>query len=216
MIDSDDPDNLMENIWFTIKCPMRKFYSTNKIRNVEIWSSILNNLKLNKQYDDIANKITKYFMIFMVDFMESYKNHEYNYNYFYGNIILKNIKRWEKESIKFKIDNNNYNNYINIVSLFRVFMSMLKISKTNDEVLLKYFINITNLLANQNYDNFIIYALSNNKPVILDSINSIVDYNIHINLVKIIPDILKYPRISFLTICKKFNNKINYIDYNNE
>jgi len=196
-----DPDYLMESIWFTVSCSMQKFYKQIKQKqNIEKWSDILNKLNTEKKYKEIAKNIMNFFAIFLIDYMKNYK--VIVDNMYDGNIILTNIKRWDKECQKINIDKlEKYNNAIN---LFKIFLAIFKINKM--EPCLKKFENIDDLIIFVEYDDFIIFALNNNKSSILDSLANISTEKLVYKLIlNLYPDVAKYPLIKFKTLCNKFN-----------
>jgi hypothetical protein len=196
-----DPDYLMESIWFTVNCSMQKFYRQIKQKHcIDKWSVILNKLNEEKKYEDIAKNIMNFFAIFLIDYMKNYNL--IVDNIYDGNIILTNIKRWEKESLKISI--NKLDNYNTIINYFKIFIAIFKINK-NDPIL-QLFKNIDDLVIFENINDFIIFALKNNKPLILDSLANIFTYGLLFDaIITIYPIMNKYQQIKFTTLCNKFN-----------
>ena len=67
----EEPDYLIEKFWMGFKVAMIKFYKRIGCipRPINYWSSILNNYKINKNYDKIQETIYQYITLYMLDMM---------------------------------------------------------------------------------------------------------------------------------------------------
>jgi len=177
----NDPDYNIELFWYGFKQSMINFYNKQEYyEHINMWSDILNILKKDKKYDIIELKIREYMSLYAFDLINS-KN---NISYYHDDILLSNIKRWNKISIMF-----NFNESIVYSRILIIFLIYLKIKKMNCFDFLQNLQSIENLLENNNFDIFIIFAFENNKPNILELLKTIPNYDIIENIKKLYPDI---------------------------
>lgn len=116
-LNKNDPDYQIEDFWYGLKNSMKKFYKTYnfKIDKVDIWSKKLNEYKKNKEYSLIEATIKDCIANYAIDIM---KNDIYT-DYSYSNILMTNMKRWEKIANKFHFGNSQTNKII--YSLFEAY-----------------------------------------------------------------------------------------------
>jgi hypothetical protein len=184
----DKPDKYIEEYWIDFKKSMYNFYKNHTIsRNINKWSNILNYNQEIQNYDEIESKIRDYIFLYAIDVIKSK-------NKYYFHILHTNIKRWNKISEKYKFDDCNNETHKIIFVLIDIYNKVI-----NDNVLL--FEDIEIYILNRNFNDFIKYAIENNKPSILNELSKI------INVKDIINDIynIKCGNISFIKLIKKIN-----------
>lgn len=166
----NDPDYEVENFWLNFKDSMNNFYKASKIPNRPIiqWSYELNILKSLKQYMEIEYNIKNYISLYAIDVMRI--NSEYHYG-----ILMTNINRWNAISEHFNY-NSNKTKYHNIIFLL---LDLYKISEKSEY--LNLFTMLELYIMYEDFTPFIRFAISNNKPSILDKISKYCDIYKKIN-----------------------------------
>lgn len=116
-LNKNDPDYQIEDFWYGLKNSMKKFYKSYnlKIDKVDKWSKKLNDYKIKKEYSLIEATIKDCIANYAIDIMQ---NDIYT-DYSYSNILMTNMKRWEKISNKFHFGNSQTNKII--YSLFEAY-----------------------------------------------------------------------------------------------
>lgn len=97
-----------------------------------------------------------------------------------GNILQTNFKRWNKNCKMFNYVSQD--SYIKSVNIFYIFITILKVNPNSN--LLNNFKNINQMLNKNNYYDFVVFALDNYKPGILEKLNEIKDYDIKSDILK--------------------------------
>ena len=201
---TERPDKHIEEFWLGFKKSMYNFYKDKKIvRPINIWSENLNMLKDLKDYNNIEKKIRDYISLYAIDIIRCKEIR-------YFKIMLTNIKRWNKISEKFSL-NNIDNNYYNIIFLIIDIYKTIIVSNSHnnlediDNIQVKtLFDDVELLIINKDFTKIIKYSIDNNKSSILDKINKYFDIKI---IIKEIYDIDKLPnKISskkLITLIKK-------------
>ena len=121
------PDHDIEEYWLYVKQSMHNFYGQTKLlpRPIEKWSAMLNQLQKEKKYIDIECHIMKYLSLYSIDLLRFG-------NQYYINILITNLKRWDKITEKYKFFSNhddklNSENEKNIaIVLLEIVYSLLK------------------------------------------------------------------------------------------
>lgn len=208
----DDPDYHIELFWYNFKESMINFYSSgyrssypNKnYEHINIWSNKLNQLKMDKKYSEIENNIRNYISLYSLDLIK------YSDTIYHDSILVSNIKRWDKISDMFNFEKSP--NHNKIIQLFYIFLTLKENEVSKDQI--KLYIDKLNIykITNDNiddiildhkeqyYDDFIIYALTNNKPRILELLKII-------NSNKLKNDITRlYPNLKFNINSKMIKN----------
>jgi hypothetical protein len=199
-----DPDYLIEMFWFGFKQSMRNFYETidgyaAKYETFVVhWSNTLNNYKSNKDYMNIEHSIREYMSIYSFDLIK-YSKSEYH-----DNIFITNIKRWNDISNSF-----NFNNSVKHSKIVILFMIYLQIKVLNDYDFLNKLQPIEEILKTENYDDFILYSITNNKPSILELIKKIPECNIYENIKKLYPTIQIKDNLSPIKIIQFIKKNLN-------
>jgi hypothetical protein len=199
-----DPDYMIELYWFGFKQSMRNFYETidgyaaKYEQFVVHWSNTLNNYKSNKDYMNIEHSIREYMSIYSFDLIK-YSKSEYH-----DNIFITNIKRWNDIS-----DSFNFNNSVKHSKIVILFMIYLQIKVLNDYDFLNKLVPIEEILETKNYDDFILYAITNNKPSILELVKKIPEYNIYENIKKLYPTIQIKDNLSPIKIIQTIKKNLN-------
>jgi len=161
------PDHDIEEYWLYVKQSMHNFYSQTKLlpRPIEKWSDVLNQLQKAKKYIDIEFHIMKYLSLYSIDLLRLG-------NQYYINILITNLKRWDKITGKYKFfsrhdDNANGITDKNIaIVLLEIVYSLLK-SETDFSDL---FDDIELYIIYEDFEKLITFAVTHNKPSILDKL----------------------------------------------
>jgi len=205
-LNKNDPDYQIEDFWYGLKNSMKNFYKSNglKVRNIQLWSDKLNEYKKDKNYSSIEESIKEYITVYAVDIMKYDKLNDC----FHSNILLTNIKRWDKISNKFHFENLEKNKQI-----FILFEAFNCIKCKMDEKLypiLELFYDLNTIILSD-YAYLIILSLELGQAKMLDCICKIIGYQ---KLSQVIQD--QYPefinneiQISGIKLCKKYKNYIN-------
>ena len=154
------PDHDIEQFWIMYKRSMYNFYSkcSEIKRPIELWCSNLNGLQLIRQYDEIEENIYNYISLYAIDLMRM--NDRYH-----TNILVSNIKRWNKLSKEYKIS-ERHNKYHNIVFvLLDIFQSVPSDIETRD-----IFSQIELLLLYKDFRELIRVSIENKKVGILEKL----------------------------------------------
>lgn len=154
------PDHDIEQFWIMYKRSMYNFYSkySEIKRPIELWCSNLNGLQLIRQYDEIEENIYNYISLYAIDLMRM--NDRYH-----TNILVSNIKRWNKLSKEYKIS-ERHNKYHNIVFvLLDIFQSVPSDIDTRD-----IFSQIELLLLYKDFRELIRVSIENKKVGILEKL----------------------------------------------
>ena len=195
----NDPDYNIELFWYGFKQSMINFYNKQEYYEyINVWSDILNILKKDKKYDIIELKIREYMSLYAFDLI----NNKNNISYYHDDILLSNIKRWNRISSMF-----NFNESIVYSRILIIFLIYLKIKKMNCFDFLQNLQSIENFLENNNFDIFIIFAFENNKPNILELLKTIPNYDIIENIKKLYPDIKINNMMRMVKIITYYNSK---------
>jgi len=179
MINPDDPDYQIELFWYGFKTSMYNFYNTYRIphNHIQKWSDTLNELKKNKQYNDIERDIRDYMAHYSFDLTR-----QHNSNY-YDQILISNIKRWDKISNKYKF--KSCEKYNKIILLFYIYN---EIKQDGDIINFKEQIrDIDYTNSTNDFDSIIHYAVLMNKSKILEKLRLIPGYNTIENIKRLYP-----------------------------
>lgn len=197
-----DPDFQFEDFWYTFKQSMINFYYFIKkdSSNVELWSNNLNQLKTNKKYCDIEKNIRDYMGIYALDLIK------YKESLYYDNLLITNIKRWNKISTA-----HNFCNSIPHSKILCVFLIISEIK--NDKTLSNYLYcvnSIEKIIQMNDFDLFLKIGIENFKTKILDELRKIPDYNFNKNLKRLFPTLEFNPSTKSIKICQMYKkNNIN-------
>lgn len=172
------PDHDIEEYWLYVKQSMHNFYGQTKLlsRPIEKWSIVLNQLQKAKKYIDIEFHIMKYLSLYSIDLLRLG-------NQYYINILITNLKRWDKitEKYKFfsqqddKLNKENSKEKNIAIILLEIVYSLLK-SETDFSDL---FDDIELYIIYEDFEKLITFAVTHNKPSILDKL---IDYD-YLNIV---------------------------------
>lgn len=161
------PDHDIEVYWLYVKQSMLNFYSQHKLiqRPVEKWSATLNLLQTAQNYKEIEKKIMQYLSLYSIDLLRLG-------NQYYINILITNLKRWDKITDKYKFfdkddkyDKSDKETNIALV-LLEIVYSLAK-SKTPFEDL---FEDIELYIIYEDFAKMIDFAVIHNKPSIIDNL----------------------------------------------
>lgn len=191
-LNKNDPDYDIEYFWYGFKQSMINFYIKHNLNYIHIyeWSNILNKLKINKNYNDIEISIREYILIYAKCILK----HSFDLSYYDDDILISNIKRWNKISFNYNFEKSARHN-----TLLIIFLVLLEIKKSkkniNDNIEFIDYMNnkyddVDDIINTNNYDDFIIYAFNKNKSKILELLKTISNYDLF-NRIKIL-----FPKIN--------------------
>ena len=160
------PDHDIEVFWLNVKQSILNFYSQHKLiqRPVEKWSNTLNLLQKDKKYKEIEHKIMQYLSLYSIDLLRLG-------NQYYINILMTNLKRWDKLTDKYKFfdkddtDDNNKETNIALI-LLEIVYSLLKSATPLKDL----FEDIELYIIYEDFTKLIEFSVSHNKPSILDKL----------------------------------------------
>jgi hypothetical protein len=161
------PDHDIEEYWLYVKQSMHNFYGQTKLlpRPIENWSAALNQLQKGKKYIDIEFHIMKYLSLYSIDLLRLG-------NQYYINILITNLKRWDKITEKYKFFSRHDDKSTGItdkniaIVLLEIVYSLLK-SETDFSDL---FDDIELYIIYEDFEKLIKFAVTHNKPSILDKL----------------------------------------------
>lgn len=109
-LNKNDPDYQIEDFWYILKNSMNNFYKLYNIKldKVVMWSNKLNEYKKKKEYSLIEASIKDCIAKYAVDIMQN----DIVSDYTHSNILLTNMRRWEKISNKFHFGDSQNNKTI--------------------------------------------------------------------------------------------------------
>jgi hypothetical protein len=191
-MDDNKPDKYIEEYWYNLKKSMNNFYKKyNYSRNIDKWSNILNYNQEIQNYDEIERRIRDYIFLYALDVIKSKNKYHFH-------ILYTNIKRWNKIGKKYNFIDCNSDTHKIVFILIDIYNKVIN-DIINDNILL--FEDIEIYILNRNFDDFIRFAINNNKPGILNDLSNIV------NVKNIISDIygIDCGNMSFNKIIKKIN-----------
>jgi hypothetical protein len=199
----NDPDYIIELYWFGFKNSMINFYNTIKgyIANddhIILWSHTLNNYKSAKDYKNIELSIREYMSVYAFDLIK-YSKSEHS-----DNIFIKNIKRWNEISDAF-----NFEKSIKHTKIIILFMIYLQIKVIGHIDFLDRLMPIEKIIEDCNYDEFIIYSITNNKPSVLELVKKFPEYNIYENIKRLYPTITIQNNLSSVKIIQSIKKNLN-------
>jgi hypothetical protein len=211
-----DPDYEIELFWYSFKESMYNFYnllnnnisehrnnniSEHRNNNIFEWSKELNFLKQQKKYDDIQLNIKKYMSIYALDLIT------YSDLLYHDSIFVANIRRWNKITNNYILLNNSEIIEDKKIKFFFIFFSLkqhnISIADINK---LK---NYDKIFIDNNYDDFIIYSLENNKPKILELLKDINSKKLENDIKRLLPKFKFNINSKMVKNCQKYKN-INF------
>jgi hypothetical protein len=179
-------DYMIEEFWLDLKKSILNFYHDFKIlsRPVDIWSNKLNDLQKKKEYILIESNIRDYMSLYAIDLLR-------NNSCYHIHILITNIKRWNtiaKNNSKFDIQSDC--KYINIVFLLIDLYNIINVKTNNHSIiendLISLFSTVELYIIHEDFKQFIDYAISHNKPSIIDKINEFENQSNNVNSIKYI------------------------------
>ncbi len=161
-------DYYIEQFWLDFKQSMNNFYFIYKIlsRPINIWSNKLNELQKNHKYLLIETNIRDYISLYAIDVLRFHDN-------YHMGILITNIKRWNTLANKMNNFETTDTKYINtvflLIDIYNSFTN--KCTFMNDDIIY-LFSTVEYYILYENFTEFIDYAIKNNKPGVIDKINS--------------------------------------------
>ena len=188
------PDHDIEEYWIHVKQSMHNFYSQHKLiaRPVEKWSDTLNQLQKAKKYKDIEHKIMQYLSLYSIDLLRLG-------NQYYINILMTNLKRWDKLTDKYKFFDKGDKDTNIVLVLLNIVYSLLRSETPLDDL----FTDIELYIIYEDFTNLIKFAVKNNKPSILDKL---IEYD-SINVINTL-NLLYDANIEWTPSCKLSGKKL--------
>lgn len=198
-INQDDPDYPIELFWYGFKTSMFNFYQHYQLsyKHIEEWSNTLNTLKQYKQYDEIEKHIRDYMSQYAFNLAKTPKSN------YYDQILISNIKRWDKISTMYNF--KNCQKYNKIILLFYIYN---EIKQDTDAMMIQFQDQIKDIdytTTTNDFDSIIYYAIIMNKVKILEKLRLIPGYNL-IETIKIL-----YPTINLQDSNIKMNKLCHLI-----
>lgn len=181
ILNKNDPDYQIELFWYGFKESMINFYKTYDISSTHIneWSTKLNYLKQNKKYNDIESNIRYYMSQYAFQLAK-----QINSNY-YDQILISNIKRWNKISNYYKFKTSD--KYNKIILLFYIYNEIKQDIESNYFHIINS-IDYTNV--SNDFDSIIYYAIKFNKSKILEKLRLVQGHNIVNDIKRLYPDLI--------------------------
>ena len=173
------PDKDIEEFWMTFKCCLKNvFKEYNTDIDIDSFSNILNTYQKEEKYDMIEYTIHT-FMCRLIYIMCKNFMKTSHYIYYLG-IIVTNFNRWGKIRLKYKFFKNTIYNE----NIYYILSCCLKHNiRNNKYISIKkiFFKNIDHIIANNDYNSIIDYAIAIKNYNILDTINKYYDVINYIN-----------------------------------
>lgn len=188
-MNQDDPDYHIEMFWLGFKQSMINLYQHINMNydHIQKWSDTLNMLKANKEYLEIEKNIIEYISYYVFDIIISIYNH--GMLSYHANILISNMKRWNRISNMFNFKNTIYSK---ILIIFMICLEIKQLGKYEiiEKIFLKKNIKVSDILTDDNIiHTFIEFAILNNKSRILNLLRKIPNYNIIDDIRKLYPNI---------------------------
>lgn len=195
-MNSNAPDYHIENFWLGFKQSMINFYISHNMsyNHIKEWSTNLNYLQSKKQYHDIELSIRDHITYYSYDLIK------YSATTHHDDILITNIKRWNRISDMF-----NFNTSVKYSKILIIFMIVLEFKKINEYTLWE------EMIEENSYDMLIIWAFKNNKVKILELIKNIPEYNLIENIRRLYPMIEINDNMKMNKICNQYK-KISSIN----
>lgn len=181
ILNPNDPDYQIELFWYGLKESMFNFYKAYRISapHINEWSIILNNLKKNKKYNEIESNIRDYISQYAFQLARQSNS---NYN---DQILISNIKRWNKISNQYKFTSSE--KYNKIILLFYIYNEIKRDNTSNYFHIIK---SIDYINTSNDFDSIIYYAVNFNKSKILEKLRLVPGHNIVADIKRLYPDLL--------------------------
>jgi hypothetical protein len=178
ILNPNDPDYQIELFWYGLKDSMINFYRAYRISatHIDEWCNHLNKLKLNKKYDDIELNIRDYISQYAFQLARQIKSN------YHDQILISNIKRWDKISTFYKFKCSE--KYNKIILLFYIYNEIKQDAESNYFHIIKS-IDYTN--TSNDFDSIIYYAVNFNKSKILEKLRLVPGHNIINDIKRLYP-----------------------------
>lgn len=158
-------DHDIEQFWLSFKKSMNNFYEIPEHRilrrPIEEWSETLNDLQREKRYNDIEETIKEYISLYAMDLIRCC-------NHYHMNILVTNLKRWNKVAAKYKCNTDGDTRYFNcIFMLLDVCFTLLEQGNRDVKSLFSHY---ELFVLKHDYSGLIKYAVKYNKIGMLDKL----------------------------------------------
>ena len=158
-----NPDFEIEEFWYGFKQSMINYYQyiykKEKITEIKEWSKKLNILQSEKRYEDIEINIQKYIINYAFDLIKN--NAEY-----YPNILLSNIKRWNKISNKYNFNNIENESYSIMYKLFNIYNKIMRRDSIHEYIDIVKDFEID--YKKEVFINLLIFGIKNNEASVVE------------------------------------------------
>lgn len=158
-----NPDFEIEEFWYGFKQSMINYYQyiykKEKITEIKEWSKNLNILQSEKRYEDIEINIQKYIINYAFDLIKN--NAEY-----YPNILLSNIKRWNKISNKYNFNNIENESYNIMYKLFNIYNKIMRRDSIHEYIDIVKDFEID--YKKEVFINLLIFGIKNNEASVVE------------------------------------------------
>lgn len=158
-----NPDFEIEEFWYGFKQSMINYYQyiykKEKITEIKEWSKKLNILQSEKRYEDIEINIQKYIINYAFDLIKN--NAEY-----YPNILLSNIKRWNKISNKYNFNNIENESYNIMYKLFNIYNKIMRRDSIHEYIDIVKDFEID--YKKEVFINLLIFGIKNNEASVVE------------------------------------------------
>jgi len=206
-LNKNDPDYQIEEFWYGFKNSMKNFYKSNSLQipNIQTWCDKLNEYKQHKKYDLIEESIKEFIFVYMCDVMKYDKFNDCSHS----NILMTNIKRWNKIGNKFHFGESEKHKTINI--LFEGFASVKSRLDTNLFPILKLF-KEWDFITSNDYSYLSLLSFELGQIKMLDCIGRIIgNEQIFQFINNTYPNFITSSdkKTSFVKLCKKFKQTYN-------
>ena len=158
-----NPDFEIEEFWYGFKQSMINYYQyiykKEKIIEIKEWSKNLNILQSEKRYEDIEINIQKYIINYAFDLIK-------NKAEYYPNILLSNIKRWNKISNKYNFNNIENEKYNILYKLFNIYNKIIQRDSIYEYIDIVKDFEID--YKKETFINLLIFGIKNNEASVVE------------------------------------------------
>jgi hypothetical protein len=199
ILNQNDPDYHIEQFWYGFKQSMINFYCIIKKSDSHIvsWSATLNRYKAEKNYIQIENCIRDYMTHYAFDLIQ-YSTSTHN-----DDILITNIKRWNRISTGF-----NFITSVQYSKIVIVFMIYLELKNMKEFDFIKSLPPVQEMIEKNDFEQIIMFSLKKEKTKLLDLLNKIPDYKLVDNIRRLFPNLNCHENIKTSKLCMEYRKLI--------
>jgi len=199
ILNQNDPDYHIEQFWYGFKQSMINFYSIVKQSDSHIvsWSATLNLYKAEKNYIQIENCIRNYMTHYAFDLIQ-YSTSTHN-----DDILITNIKRWNRISTGF-----NFITSVQYSKIMIVFMMYLELKNMKEFDFIKSLPPVKDMIEKNDFEQIILFSLKKEKTKLLDLLNKIPDYKLLDTIRRLFPNLNCHENIKTSKLCMEYRKLI--------